>query len=267
MAKVANLSSPAVDQHNERQAPVTHRKYLYAILAEAQGQTYPFLGIEGGVVYSVSDGRVAAVVSDVPHARIRPERRHLAAHHEVLKRLMEQMTPLPMSFGIVADDPQAIHRILSSNREAFLSQLDRVSGKVEMGLRVTWDVPNIFEYFVEIHPELRSARDRLLGAPRQATQQDRIEVGRLFDRILTEDRETHTSRAESVLNRRCFEMKRNPCRNEKEVMNLACLVGREGQSTFEEGIFQTARQFDNSFAFDYNGPWAPHNFVEMNLQL
>ena len=32
-----------------------------------------------------------------------------------------------------------------------------------MGLRVTWDVPNIFEYFVNTHAELRAARDRLLS--------------------------------------------------------------------------------------------------------
>jgi len=34
------------------------------------------------------------------------------------------------------------------NRRAFEEQLERVTGKVEMGLRVAWDVPNIFEYFV-----------------------------------------------------------------------------------------------------------------------
>ncbi|MFH1596354.1 MAG: GvpL/GvpF family gas vesicle protein, partial [Pseudomonadota bacterium] len=65
------------------------------------------------------------------------------------------------------------------------------------------------------------------------------------------------------------EIKRNKCRNESEVMSLACLVGRQAgaQAAFEEGVFAAAKLFDNNFAFDYNGPWAPHNFVELDLQL
>ncbi|MBI4446446.1 MAG: gas vesicle protein [Acidobacteria bacterium] len=42
-------------------------------------------------IYTISDGRVAAVVSlDVPYEKIRPERRHLAVHQGVLKRLMQE---------------------------------------------------------------------------------------------------------------------------------------------------------------------------------
>jgi hypothetical protein len=52
-------------------------------------------------------------------------------------------------------------------------------------------------------------------------------------------------------------------------MSLACLVGRGAgaQAAFEAGVFAAAKLFDNNFAFDYNGPWAPHNFVELDLQL
>jgi hypothetical protein len=45
-------------------------------------------------------------------------------------------------------------------------------------------------------------------------------------------------------------------------MNLACLVRREAQEEFSAGVFAAAKLFDNNFAFDYSGPWAPHNFVE-----
>jgi hypothetical protein len=242
-------------------------RYLYGVVASHEERSYVFCGIEGGIVYTISDGRVSAVVSDVPNGKIRPERRNLASHQEVLRRLMEESTPLPMAFGIIADGLKAIQRILSSNQEAFLEQLHRVTGKVEMGLRVAWDVPNIFEYFVNTHPELRAARDRFFGTHREPTQEEKMELGRMFDRILNEDREDFTEQVEGVLSRSCLEIKRNKCRNEREVMNLACLVGREGQEKFEEDVFEAARSYDNSFAFDYNGPWAPHNFVEMELEL
>jgi hypothetical protein len=148
-----------------------------------------------------------------------------------------------------------------------LEQLERVAGKVEMGLRVKWDVPNIFEYFIDIHPELRAARDHLLGNQRPPRQEDRIELGQLFDHLLNEDREAHGEKLEEVIGPCCAELKRSPLRNVNEVANLNCLVGRSEQTPLEEAVLQAARLFDNNFAFDLNGPWAPHNFVEMDLKL
>jgi len=243
-------------------------KYLYAIVTAPGEQTYDFDGIEGAPVYSIANGQVAAVVSDVVNDRIRPERRHLAAQQAVLKGLLPRAgAMLPMAFGIIADGPKAIQKILSRNHAAFLQQLQRVAGMVEMGLRVSLDVPNIFEYVVNTHPELRAARDRFLGPYRNPSQEDKIELGRLFDRLLNEDREAYTEKVVEILSQYCREIKQNKCRNESEVMSLACLVPRDGQDRFEEGVFAAAKLFDNNFTFDYNGPWAPHNFVELDLEL
>ena len=65
-----------------------------------------------------------------------------------------------------------------------------MAGKVEMGLRVAWDVPNIFEYFVNTHAEPPGA-DRLVGTRREFAQEEKIELGRMFDRLLNEDRENY----------------------------------------------------------------------------
>jgi len=240
-------------------------RYIYAVIAGRDERTYGTLGIDGGTVYNLSDGHIQAVVSDIVSTRIRPERRNLAAHQQVITLLMEETTPLPMRFGIIADSPGAVRKILSCNRRAFLQQLANVAGKVEMGLRVTWDVPNITEYFVRTHPELRAARDRFLGC-REPRQEDKIELGRTFERILMEDREAYAEAVEEVLGGCCAAIKRNSPRNEREVLNLACLVSREETAEFESAIFKAANLFDNNFAFDYNGPWAPHNFVQIDLK-
>jgi hypothetical protein len=70
-----------------------------------------------------------------------------------------------------------------------------------------------------------------------------------------------------ILTPNCVEIERNKPRTEREAVNLACLVERDGQERFEAAVFEAAKLFDNSYAFDYNGPWAPHNFVDMTLDL
>jgi hypothetical protein len=248
--------------------PAKSGRYLYAIVFPAGERRYGFAGIDGAPVYTIANGRLAAVVSDVPNDKIRPERRHLAAQQAVFKGLLsEDVAMLPMAFGMIADGPQAIRKILARNHEVFHRQLQRVAGMVEMGLRVSWDVPNIFEYFVNTHPELRAARDRFLGPYGNPSQEDKIELGRLFDHLLTEDRDLYAEKVEEILAQYCQEIKRNRCRHESEVMSLACLVRREDQDRFEGGVFEAAKLFDNNYTFDYNGPWAPHNFVEVNITL
>ncbi len=259
------MLATASDQASAQQA---HRpgQYLYAVIACDKDWEFAWTGIDGAAVRALSDGRIAAVTSDAPSAKLRPERRRLAAHHDVLKRLRQEFVVLPMAFGLVAENAAAARDILVRNRDAFLAQIQRVAGKVEMGLRACWDVPNIFEYFVETQAELREWRDQLFRG-RQPTKDEMIELGRAFDRLLGEERAACTEIVTKVLRARSFEIKENKPRNEQEIMNLAFLIAEDGQSEFEEGVVEAARRFDKHFSFDFNGPWLPHNFVEMNLEI
>jgi len=261
------MSPPALDPA-QTVAPTdaaSSRRYLFAVVYAAEAPPCAAEGMDGRGISIVAEGRLAAVVSGIGGPKIRPERRNLARHQEVLKQLLASTTPLPMSFGIVAENPEEVQRILRRNKRMFLEQLEHVAGKVEMGLRVTWDVPNIFEYFINTHAELRAARDLVLGADRPATQEEKIELGRTFDRLLSEDRENFTAQVERELTPVCSAIQPSKCRNERELMNLACLVNRADQEDFANAVFGAAQTFDNNFAFDYNGPWAPHNFVEISL--
>ena len=104
--------------------------YLYAILAGADSKHFGPCGIDGSLVYTISDGGLAAVVSDVPRDKLRPERRRLAAHHEVLKQLLGRGALLPMAFGIISEGTAAIERILDLNQEPFAEQLARLTRPV-----------------------------------------------------------------------------------------------------------------------------------------
>ncbi|MEX2553170.1 MAG: GvpL/GvpF family gas vesicle protein, partial [Actinomycetota bacterium] len=169
--------------------------------------------------------------------------------------------------GIIADDLKAVRKMLALNQDAFIEQLEGVAGTVEMGLRVLWDVPNIFEYFIDRHPELRAARDRLMGHNREPRQEEKLELGQFFEQLLSEDRATHFTTIKDALAPCCAAMKNLPPRQIQEVANLSLLVERDRQDELDEAILVVAKLFDNNYAFDVNGPWAPHNFVQLNLQL
>lgn len=240
--------------------------YIYAIAAVGEdGKTYDFTGMSGGAVSAIAVGGAAMIVSDIAPTRIRPERRNIAAHQDVLRRLMADGTVLPITFGTIAERPSAVRTLLARYQKVLVDQLHRVAGKVEMGIRVAWDVPNIFEYMVTTHEELRTLRDQSLGDGHPQTRSEKIELGQSFERLLNADRETYAGAIEEMLTPVCAELRRNPPRKEREIMNLACLVERDRLAEFEQAAEAASQRFDDRFLFNYNGPWAPHNFVKVDM--
>jgi hypothetical protein len=239
--------------------------YLYAVLSGTQdvGALGP-IGLEGTEVYGVTAGDLTAAVSRVSQTRLRPERKHLLAHQAVLRRLMEHHTVLPAAYGLVARSDEAVRSRLLESRELFQEQLARVAGKVEMTLKVSWSAPDIFEYFIARHPQLVSARTRMQGGD-PLTREERIAVGKLFEALRDTEREAYAERVETALGAAGVDLKANPPRTEHEVMNLSCLVPRDGLGAFEKAVEAAAAGFDDAFRFEINGPWAPYSFTELEI--
>ncbi len=241
-------------------------KYIYGFTRSDAPLRLAVSGLDGKPILAVSDNGVAAVVSDEPGGKLRPERKNLSAHNTVIKEIMKTTTILPVSFGVVADSDAGIKKILKLNHDSFVSQLKRLEGKVEMGLKIVWDVENIFEFMVKKHRTLELFRDNIFLKPTGATHEEKLELGRMFETVLNQDKENHLATVKGILNDYCCEIKVSTVRDEKTVMKLACLVEKAKLEQFEKGVFEAAKEFDDSYAFDFNGPWAPHNFVDIRLK-
>ena len=244
-------------------------KIIYGIsIAGTPTPSFAAKGLEGGPVYSVDANGLRAFVSDTMSSRVRPERRNIKAHQSVLNEAMSEVTVLPMRFGVIAKNGDAVRGLLAANQNAISEQLERVEGRVEMGLRVSWDVANIYEYFVANHPMLRDERDEVWTHGKSRANRDRkIDLGRLYESLRSEERRASTDKVQEVLlDGYCEEIVENPPKRDNDVMNLACLVDKQAVEQFEKGVFEASKRFENVYLFDYTGPWAPHNFVTLDLK-
>ncbi|MDE1461474.1 GvpL/GvpF family gas vesicle protein [Spartinivicinus poritis] len=247
-------------------------KYIYALKAATDKKQLSLTGINKASVYIVNGGKVAAVVSDILSPKVRPERRNLAAHREVLKYFTEKETVLPMRFGVITSSTQLIQQLLGSNEDLIITALSELGGKVEMGLRVKWKVGNIYEYFVNHYPQLREARDKLLSKQQSnnaklKNRDEKIAVGSLYEKLLNQERDAHQKVIETMLQPCCRKIKKLQPSNEFEIVNLACLVDRANLEELEQNINDTATQLSNDCHIDFSGPWAPHNFVDLDLKV
>lgn len=246
-------------------APRQSSLYVYAIADPRQAGLEGVQGVTDAPTQVVRSGDLAAVVSPLAARRLRPDRAAIAAHQRVLRALMTQGTVLPASFGLIAGGPESLIDAIDEHEQDLCAQLERVAGRVEMGLRVRWQVDDIVAHMVKASPELRRARDHL--ARGRASHDDRVNAGRLFERTIEERRREHAQALVSALEPAADEVAHARLKGEADVTNLACLVERGRLDEFERAVHDAASGFDETFVFDLSGPWAPHNFVTMRLSL
>ena len=246
-------------------------RYLYGLIRSVEDRNFGCIGLEyegqPGRVHTVRVDSVAAVVSEFgAHGKVLPLRKNLDPHHRVIREVMKTATIVPVTFGHVARSEAEVLKTLRRNRDGIGTELDRVDGKVEMTLKVKWDVDNIFEYLVGANEELAAFRDQIFGRSQAPSQAEKIDLGHMFEERLGNEREEQTDKVVEAFESCFSEFKVNPVKNEKTVMEVAFLVDRERQKAFEERVYQVAGTFPTQYLFDFSGPWAPFNFVELDLQ-
>ena len=241
--------------------------YLYGITDAQDGLAVAMPGIEGGAVETIVADRIAAVVTRVSHQKIRPQRANLAVHHKLLHELVQRQAVLPCAFGTVATSEDQLLEVLRTNCDELLRELAVLRGKMEMSLGVYWNTSNIFEFFVANNQELKEARDRLFRPGREPSMEERLELGKLFESLLGQCRERHTQQVIDTLSPYCAEIRAVDPGQEQMIMKLVCLVHKDQQQRFEDGVQEAARKFDDHYTFKYSGPWAPFDFVDISLNL
>ncbi|MEM1164818.1 MAG: GvpL/GvpF family gas vesicle protein [Planctomycetota bacterium] len=221
-------------------------------------------GLDGRPVFAVVAGALAAIVSLAPDGRLRPQRRALGAHQSVLKHIGARGPALPASFGVIAPSSGGLAAVLRANADTLDEQLTETAGCVEMGVKLRWDVDNVFADFVDRYEVLREARVGI--AEGAASRDELIEIGQLFERLQGTERDEALAAVRGTIDTAARRVVANPPRSENEVLNIACLVERDREDGFDAAVQRAAESFDERFAFEISGPWPPFNFVSLRLE-
>src|SRR4051812_30854886 len=98
--------------------------YVYGVLAATPGWRPSSEGVDGQGVELVERGKLAALVSNTPTVPVRANRRNLTAHSRVLQEAIAKRCVLPMRFGVVMPDRDAVREeLLGLHAERLTEQL------------------------------------------------------------------------------------------------------------------------------------------------
>ncbi len=263
MALVQENGDPA------RRPQVREGRYVFGVISA--GQPAPAvksnLGGASTDVYSVEYRELAALVSCTPVFIFDPTRDNALAHEHVIETVMKSHTIIPMSFGTVFRTDEDIRELLRSIYPSLQEVLQQMTGKLEFGLKATWDRDRIIEELKREHDEIHLFHQELVRKNLQSTYFARMQLGRMVDKALAELAASYVRTVYEGLRPVSVASRDIKPIGDKMILNGAFLVERNRESEFEAAVNRVAHHFGDRLNFKYTGPWPPYNFVNIRLKL
>lgn len=243
-------------------------KYLYAIIKTPKPRefTTPGIGGRGDKVYTMHHNGLAAVVSSTPVIRYPVRRDNMMAHQQVLEEVMREFTLLPIRYCTIADgEGQIKEKVLQARAQEFKDLLEKMKGKVELGVRAFWtNTQEVFEEIVSENEEIAELRKKIEEEKsEQKVYAGKIKIGGLVKLALEEKKKKEAQALLDCLTGLAEDFRENRILGDRNILNTAFLVTKEKEKEFDQKINELQQEFGERTKLDYFGPIPPYNFVEV----
>ena len=240
--------------------------YVYGVLRSSGRRKPAGKGIDGKPLRMVAADGIAALASDVPDAPLEAGRDELLTHAHVLERALEGGAVLPMQFGVVMPDDDAIREeLLSTHRVQLKAQLDEMEGKVEMNVKALYDEAAILREVVDEDRDIAGLREAIKDQPEDATYYERIRLGELIAAAVSARRERDEEMVVDRLAPHAVALEAGDPVHERMVVNLSLLLEKDRENEFEDALEELAAEQHPRIGFKLTGPLPPHSFVELSV--
>jgi hypothetical protein len=235
--------------------------YVYGITAASHPSLPEGMGGVGDPplpVRILKEGDLAAVVSDAPEG-LRPKRKDLLAHQNVLSEAGAGGCVLPMRFGSVAPDDGTVTGVLAERADHYLERLRTLDGKVEYNVKATHDEEAVLHRVMSENPEIRA----LAEANRQAgggTYDQRLQLGERVVAAVKAREAEDAAAVQQALERVAETISVGP-ESTGWLANVSFLVDRDKAAEFLNEVEQVRKDHPH-LELRVNGPLPPYSFVE-----
>ena len=243
-------------------------KYLYAIIEAAEPQEFATRGIggRGDKVYTIHQAGLVAVVSSSPIVKYPVTRDNMVAHQKVLEEVMKKFTLLPVRYCTIAEDEEKIkEKVLKARAEEFKDLLEKMKGKVELGVRAFWtDMEAIFTETIEENLPIRQLKDLLVKETNiQRQYAGKIKIGQMVQKALEEKKKKEADELLEILKPLSLDFRENRVLGDMNLVNAAFLVAKEREPEFDQKMRDLEKVYGERKKLKYIGPVPPYNFVEV----
>jgi hypothetical protein len=245
-------------------------KYIYCITEDGQGETFGPLGIgdRGDQLLAIHYRDIGAVVSDAAIRRYPVSRENSLAHERAIEAVFKGRTVLPVRFCTIAEDEAKVRAILEREYTRFKDLLDRMRGKVELGLKAIFHEELIYQDILGGYEEIRRGKAAVAAMPPQEAHWQLVEIGRKVEAALEVEKARVREEILEALRGACYDFRlTRRILGERMIMNAAFLVDRAQETEFDRRMGGLAERYGERVRLKYVGGFPPFNFVCLTITL
>lgn len=239
--------------------------YLYGIFPAPGPKNLHLAGLDKQPVYVQDIDGFAFLYSEAQQGRYLASRKNLLGHEQVLEQAMRHgyRTVLPLQFGLVISDWNAVKEQLTDPKEAELKQLlTKLVGRREVSIKISWETNQELERLMQENAQLRAERDRLDG--KHLTMDEVIHIGQTIEQAMEGRKQNVIEQFRQRLNPLSIECIENEVLTDAMIYNAVYLIDWDIEPQFSEQVEALDHQFENRLRIRYNNFTAPFNFAQFS---
>ena len=274
--------------------------YTYAIIDSNSKISSSINGLGEAVVYNIPYRNIGIVVSESPVRDKTPKvsdgyprqpvsngvqdiaQEHILKHEEVVEKLMEDWTVLPMKFHTLFNQEKDVLSVMREYYSDFRENLDRLRNKKEFGVRVIWPgdikrnriidaykksnasaaMPNSSSVYPVRDTNLQTEKGKVSNGVKSFVKEKFEEYK--IDKEFEEEADKYIALIDNFFSRWACEKKIEKLKSENLLLNAFYLVEKEKEGDFKEA-FERARDICicGDLKYLFSGPWPPYNFISL----
>ena len=250
-------------------------RYIYCIVENSKEANLGNIGIGGSKVYTIPCQDISAVVHDSPAKPYESEDNEVVkdwviAHEKVVEIAWEKLgTVLPLGFDtiIMADkekDPgEIVKDWLKEDYQNLKEKLDKVRGKAEYVIQVSWDTKVIFHILIEKDEELKKLSEEIKSKSKGAAYMYKQKLEKLLRGRLEREAERYFKEFYGRIKENTDDIRMEKIKKEEEprqmIMNVSCLADKKDVKTLGDELDKINK--GEGIFVRFTGPWPPYSFV------
>lgn len=247
--------------------------YIYGIINSNREKGFEPCGItayEG--VYAIPYQDISVVVSDsqfVDYTALSKDRvaRYLLAHQQVIEKIMESHTIIPMKHGTYAFNIREAEEILSKGYIMFKDIFRKINNKIEMDVVTTWSDLNSIIKEIGEEQDVKKLKEESMSKPEGVSAKDQIRIGSLIKNILDNKRERCALEIETELKDVSIDFRRHDLMDDRMIFNIAFLVDKNKKTEFERKLDELNAIFYEKINFRCVSPLPPYSFYTLEIKI
>jgi hypothetical protein len=250
--------------------------YIYCIIQQNDEEKRKFesefgnIGLNNQSLYTIRHNDISAVVSKLPLAQLKAKIDDIMTHQKVIETIRQKLgtTILPVRFGTVVRNEEAVKNLLLKSYKEYKLKLDQFEGKDEFGIKVL--KTKIFGEKIKNQVETQSQqiqtlKHNLTSLPQNKpgseymlnlTLKDTIkkEILKKMEQLTLQihDEFLEVSEDATLLGNDNIE---------QLALNSAYLVKKDNSEEFRSRLNKVKEKYEKmGLIFHMSGPWTPYSF-------